>query len=76
MKYDTYCRVKRNTVATPRTTDECARRTSILDVHCTTTLFIDQRETKKEAERLFIQNECQKTYSMKKINGKKNCFLI
>ena len=55
----------RRTVASPRTTDECARRTTIKDTHGTTILFIDQRETKKEAKRLYIQNECQNIFERK-----------
>jgi hypothetical protein len=34
-------------VATPRTADECAR-TTICDLHRTTSLFLDQREQTKK----------------------------
>ena len=69
-KHVTYF-IRRSIVASPGTTDECANRTTIIDVHCTTSLFIDQRETKKEAKRLYIQNnESQKHIPWKNMNGK------
>jgi hypothetical protein len=45
LKHVTYI-TRRSTVAIPRTTDEC-RSTTIKDVHCTTHLFIEQRENKE-----------------------------
>ena len=49
LKHVTY---PKSAVARPGTTDECTRTTRT-DVHCTTTLFIDQRQTNKETKRLY-----------------------
>ena len=56
LKHVTY-KIRNSIVASPWTTDECARRTTTCDEHCTTALFIDQRETQGKKQEIVYSCE-------------------